>query len=91
MENTKTIEKESKINLINRKKLEITGIEKVIAVNETNIGLIINGKELVITGRGMQAHKLDVEKGEISVAGEIDSMKFQHKKEKEGIFKRIFK
>lgn len=85
------IKKESKVTLLDRHILTITGIEKVIAVNENNVGVIIDGSELVVNGKNMHTNRLDVESGVIEIEGEIDSLKYQNVRKKEGLLKRIFK
>lgn len=80
---------ESILNLANQKTLTITGIEKVFAMNPNQIELLVCGQKLLVTGQNLEVERLDVENGMIKVKGQVDSLKYNHKKEK--LFKRIFK
>lgn len=84
------VEKQS-IILEDKKLLKLSGVESVISLNETDAGVVIGGEVLLIKGNNLKAEKLSVETGELILTGEVYSLKFEHKKEKQGFFKRIFK
>jgi len=79
-----------KLNLTDRKNLNITGVEKVISSNPTcifvklsNTDLEIHGSELCING---------FIENNIEINGIIDNLKYtKTNKQKDNIFKRIFK
>lgn len=85
------MEKDSKIVLVNRKNLTITGIKKVIAVSEISLSLLLEGSSLNVVGEGMEVRKIDVESGILEVEGKINSLKYLAPKEKTNLFKKIFK
>lgn len=82
---------ENKVCLINRKFLSLTGIQKVIGINESSLLVEVEGCSLAVSGQNMEVKKLDVESGNLEIEGKIISFKYLDKKEKMGILKRIFK
>ena len=82
---------ESKINLLNRKDLSLHGITKVFTINQDVVQILVDNSVLTVSGENMEVKKLDVQNGELQIAGKINSLKFTDKKEKVGLFKRIFK
>lgn len=82
---------ENRVCLINRKSLSLTGIEKVIGINENGLLVEVEGSSLSVSGRNLEVKKLDVESGNLEIEGNIDTIKYLDKKEKLGFFKRIFK
>ena len=84
-------ENKSTITLSDRKNLKINGVEGVVSLTETEAGILIAGETLVIKGEDIKAEKLSVETGELVLVGTFDSLKFEQKKEKRGLVKRIFK
>ncbi|HAJ77886.1 MAG TPA: hypothetical protein DCO89_02320 [Clostridiales bacterium] len=83
--------KNSKIVLANQNQLSLTGVSKVIQSTETVISVILSGQNVDITGTKLTVNKLDVENGILEANGVITEIKFAEKKQKENIFKRIFK
>lgn len=79
------------IILEDKKLLKLGGVENVISLSETDAGVIIGGEMLLIKGNNLKAEKLSVETGELVLTGEVYSLKFEHKKEKQSLLKRIFK
>lgn len=89
--NENKILKENVLTLINRNDLSISGVNKVISFSPTQIILVALDCEIQITGEQMQTTKLDETNGELVVQGLINSIKWNEKKEKVGLIKRIFK
>ena len=83
--------KKQTILLENKNYLKITGVEGVINLTETNSSVLINDEILEIKGSNLKCEKLSVESNELVIIGNILSLKYQEKKEKKGIIKRIFK
>ena len=78
------------ITLENRKKMILTGVsfddEKILL--NTKLGA------LTIKGQNLKMNKLDVQNGDVMINGEIYYIVYsgkEIKKEKEGIFARLFK
>ena len=82
---------ENKVCLINRKNLSLTGIEKVVGINENSLLANVEGGVLSVSGQNMEVKRLDVESGNLEIEGKIDSIKYLDKKEKLSLLKRIFK
>jgi sporulation protein YabP len=85
------MEKDSKLILVNRKSLTITGIKKVLAVSDSALSLLVDSSNLTVLGEGMEVKKLDVDSGIIEVEGKINNIKYLTPREKLNLFKRIFK
>ena len=84
-------EKKQCLLLEDRKYLKLSGVEGVINLTETEAGVIMAGDILEIKGINLKAEKLSVETGELVLTGEFISFKYQEKREKKGLIKRIFK
>ena len=82
---------ESKLEIINRKVLSITGVEKVYETNENKLQLKVAGSNLLITGEGLNISRLDVETGVVQLNGIINELKYYTSDNKGNIFKKLFK
>lgn len=83
------------INLLNRYKLSITGINKINSLNNEEFIIDTIQGNLLIRGSDLTMQQLDIDKGQIWIEGKIDTFEYldkeEKKKEKEGFFKKIFK
>lgn len=87
-------ERKSNLNLENRKKLFLTGVMEVISFNDRVIILNTCLGTLSIKGEGLKMTKLDVQNGDISVIGRVDSLIYtgsERKKDNETIIAKLFK
>lgn len=94
LETNKTPEKtfaESQVTLLNRRTLNITGVEKVYETTTKGVQLKVAGSNMCITGEGLNISKLDVETGIIQLEGLINEIKYSSEQNKENFFKKIFK
>lgn len=85
--------KNSNLLLENRKRLTITGTIEVIAFDEEKIILSTILGRLDIKGTGLKIDKLDVQNGDLTINGTINSMVYSSKNintNKQSIIKRIF-
>lgn len=87
---------DSKSNLVleNRKKLTLSGVVEVISFDEQKIDLTTNLGNLTIKGEELKMNKLDVQNGDVIIAGIIVSVVYNGKttkKSNESIIKRLFK
>lgn len=82
---------ESQLQLTNRSKLTVTGVEKVYETNENKLQLKASGSNLLITGENLNISRLDVESGNVSVEGKINELKYFSSENKGNIFKKLFK
>lgn len=81
---------EQKLNLVNRKTLTITGVDKMISVKPDMLQLSTNLGSMQILGSNMEVNKLDLDQKIVEVNGLISSIKYLDDK-KLPLFKRIFK
>ena len=83
------------INLLNRYKLSITGINKINSLNNEEFIIDTIQGNLLIRGSDLTMQQLDIDKGQIWIEGKIDTIEYldkeEKKREKEGFFKKIFK
>lgn len=82
------------ITLENRKKMILTGVEEVISFDDEKILLNTKLGALTIKGQNLKMNKLDVQNGDVMINGEIYYIVYsgkEIKKEKEGIFAKLFK
>ncbi len=81
---------ESRLTLINRTNLALTGVEKVLGANETHVNLVASGNRVCIEGSNLHVSKLDVEQGVIVLDGVVNNIKYGEAK-KQPLLKRMFK
>lgn len=94
MESNKINKKQSHIiNIDNRQKIDITGVIDVITFNEQSVILNTVLGELSIKGKNMKVNKLNVDNGDMSIEGEMQSLTYVSKeiREKESLVKKLFK
>ena len=87
---------DNKCNLFleNRKKLTLSGVIEVISFDEQKIDLTTNLGNLTIKGEELKMNKLDVQNGDVIIAGDIASIVYNgkiSKKSNESIISRLFK
>ncbi|HCL50413.1 MAG TPA: sporulation protein YabP [Clostridiaceae bacterium] len=87
------IKKEHSLNLLNRQKLDLTGVVDVISFNEDSVILNTKLGTLNIKGKNMRVNKLNVDNGDMTIAGEILSLVYLTKEasNKESVLKKLFK
>ncbi len=96
MEEKQTVRSGShKILMDNRKKGSITGVVDVISFDLKEILLETTMGMLTIKGQDLKVTRLSVEKGEVDMTGQIDSMTYteisSYAKKTEGFITRMFK
>lgn len=85
------IDKKQCVILEDRKYLKVTNVEGVISLTDTEANIIVGEFILNVKGNSLKAETLSVDTGDLILTGNIDSLKYEDKKQKQGIFKRIFK
>jgi sporulation protein YabP len=95
MENNKSskIQRGHIVHIDDRQRIDITGVEGVVTFNEENVIVNTTMGVLNIKGRNMKVNKLNVDSGDMSVAGEINSVVYESKDRavKGSILKKLFK
>lgn len=84
---------EQKLVLNNRKSLTLTGVENVDSFSDTEIVLLTNLDKLTIKGQRLNISRLDVDLGEFSMDGYVNSIVYSKASPRgnKGFFERIFK
>lgn len=94
MENNKIVKNQNhNLNMINRQKLDITGVVNVINFNEEQINLSTIMGQMIIKGKNMKINRLNVDNGDMCIEGEIIGINYLNKQSNnsESIFKKLFK
>lgn len=79
----------STISIENRKKGSVTGIERVVAVNPTQITLQTGLGTLIISGNELKIDGFNQKDGTFFFEGTVDDLRYD--KKKEPLIKRLFK
>ncbi|MCH5154273.1 MAG: YabP/YqfC family sporulation protein [Clostridiales bacterium] len=77
------------VNMTDRKKAVMTGVAKVDGATDTEIELTTALGRLLVTGTGLKIAKYDDTDGNLTLLGNIDSIKYAAAKAP--LLKRIFK
>ena len=89
------ISKAHKLMMLNRKSMEITGVEDVISFDTKEVLLETTMGILTIKGEDLKVNRLSIEKGELEIEVTVDSMEYSeissYKRKKESMLKRMFK
>ncbi len=80
-----------KITIFNRNEIELIGANKVTASTQKEAVVELENGVAVISGENLEVVNLNLESKEVKFTGIITGVKFEHKKEKIGLLKRIFK
>jgi len=75
-----------------RERLSISGVEDVESFDENSIVVYTNKGMLIIRGRELHIEKLSIDGGDLSVEGQVDSLRYEEEmKEKGSLLSRLFK
>lgn len=84
-----------RLDLMNRGKGSVTGIQDVVAFDENQIVLDTDMGLLTIKGKDLHVSRLTLEKGEIDIEGQADSLVYSSsesfKKTGQSLLSRLFK
>lgn len=84
-----------RLDLTNRRKGSVTGIQDVVAFDENQIVLDTDMGLLTVKGKGLHVSRLTLEKGEVDIEGTVDSLVYSsnetYRKQGESLFARLFK
>lgn len=74
-----------------RNKLSISGVTDVESFDETLVVMETTGGTLTVRGADLHVDKLNLENGELSLVGEIQSMEYdENSRQHGGLFGRLF-
>ena len=77
--------------LDNRSKLSLTGVEDVSGFNEEAVSVRTTDGILIIRGSGLHIDRLNLETGDVSVDGSIDSMQYLGSEGSKSKLSRLFR
>lgn len=84
-----------KVLLLNRERLEITGVRDVVSFDENQVVLDTDMGLLTVKGKELHVKRLTLEKGEADLDGTADSLVYSsneaYRKSGESLFSRLFK
>lgn len=83
-----------KVVIDSREKVTITAVEDVDSFNENEVILLTNHGFITITGEDLHISKLNLDEGQLVVAGVIQSIDYADHEEdraKKGVFSRVFR
>ncbi len=81
-----------KVTLLDRGRLEITGVEEVESFDEGTIIMSTNRGELTVRGQGLHIGTLSLEGGALKVDGTVDSLSYEDTPEdRGGLLSRLFR
>ena len=82
----------SLIEIENRKKCKLEGVKKLVSFDDKEFLLVTVDGYLHVKGKNMSLGNMNLEEGKLTILGDIDSLSYVNKgKEKENIFKKLFK
>ena len=70
------------LNLTDRKRLSLSGVEDVEAFDEETVALSTVGGALTIRGSGLKINRLTLDGGELLVEGRIDGLEYVGERER---------
>ena len=80
-----------RLEIINREKLTVSGVEDVERFDETGIVMTTGAGTLMITGSDLHIGKLSLDGGELYVDGRIDSISYEDASPaRGGLLSRLF-
>jgi len=84
-----------KLNIINRRTINITGVNDVLSFDAGEVLLQTEQGILMIRGSELHVNRLTLEKGEVDIDGRVDSLTYSDNisgnKSAESLFGRLFK
>lgn len=79
------------LHLDQREKLSITGVEEVDSFDESAVCLHTTAGYLIIRGSELHIEKLNLDGGELALAGLIDSLSYEEMRKSGGLLARLFR
>lgn len=84
--------REHSITVSSRERLSMSGIREIVSFDESGVSLRTSCGELAIDGEGIHISVLNIEKGELELAGKINGINYSELGgERHTLLSRIFK
>ena len=90
----KIVRSPHKLSLENRRRGTMTGVRDVSSFDEKEILLLTEDGKLLIKGEQLHVKRLNLEKGEVDIEGQVDCLTYLSKnagKKEESLLKRMFR
>ena len=91
MEKQEKTELKRKHTLSIAEKITVSGIENVITISEKMVELKLPDRFLTLSGFGFTPIHIDIEQGNVVLTGDVISLKYSGKADKESFIKKLFK
>ena len=75
----------------NRGTLSVSGVSDVDSFDDTTVVVYTSLGELTVRGEGLQIQRLNVETGDLSLQGTVDSLTYAENTSRRGGWKRLFR
>ena len=79
------------INIENREKITITDVKSVDTFDEEEVCAVLSEGGLLISGKGLHIHMLDLDEGTAVITGVISSVTYTQKKAEKGFMRKFRK
>ena len=82
-----------RLTMEERRSLSVSGVMDIERFNEEEVVVATELGLLSIKGQGLHLNRIDVEEGELSVEGELDSLSYEEQRfsDKGGFLARLFR
>ena len=84
-----------RFSLENRRKAVITGVQDIHSFNENEVLLLSEAGKILLKGEQLHVRNLNLEKGEVDLSGNIDSVAYSEAgsrgKNEESLFGKLFR
>lgn len=79
------------IILENRERLSVSGVSEVISFDENEVSLVTSMGVLTVGGQELHVEKLNLEVGELSIAGRVEAVVYEDEQQRRrGFWSRLF-
>lgn len=78
------------LNMENRAKLNLTGVEDVCGFDEHLVVLQSSMGRLTVRGEGLHIGRIDLSSGELEVSGKINELSYDELPQRGGFWSRLF-
>jgi sporulation protein YabP len=91
-EKAKTAQTPHNLILENRRKAAFTGVDDVESFDENEITMATSQGSLILRGHGLRIEKINLDSGDVTVEGTVDSMEYVNSaKNSGGVLSRLFR
>ncbi len=81
---------EHRLTLLQRERMQLTGVEEVISFDEDSVVLKTNMGLLTVHGQALQLKTLSLDGGQVDLSGTVDALIYQAARPAGGL-RRLFK